>query len=139
MKVLAYDPREDEFFIGASFAEFSALPEKYMTEEAKANIETFEIFIEEEEKRQKKALEQKDPFYFNYFDYIKNLYGTDVFPDICFRIGRGASVLEVMDYDFPFHHMWNAYSPWVKIKVVDIDGLAVLSTLECQRRTGPNV
>lgn len=139
MRVLAYNPREDEFFIGASFAEFLSLPEKYMTEEAKASIETYEIFIEEEQKRQKKALENKDSFYFNYFDYIKNLYGTDIFPDICFCMSRGASVLEVIDYDFPFHHMWNAYSPWVKIKVVEIDDLAVLSTLKCERRIDPGV
>ena len=129
MEVLAYNPSDDLFFIGATFEEFSKLEEEYRIECEEFSVEVAKRFIDEET-RFTPAEES-----LSYFQVIKDMYGIDIFPEICFSAHRNLSVIKAMPYDFPFHHMWNAYSPWKRIKATRIDNLHDLTTLQCEERT----
>lgn len=127
MKVLAYNPSDDLFFIGASFDELLKLEAEYRINSDEFSVENAKQFIDEENRFASDGA-------FSYFDMIKNMYKIDTVPDICFFVPRNLSVLTLMSYDFPFHHMWNAYSPWIRVYVTEISNLAELLTLNCQER-----
>lgn len=128
MKVLAYNPDDDSFFVGTTFHEFLRLEKKYKVESVGIDIESAKRLIEEETKF---VLTEGASFY---FDVIKNMYEIDTVPDICFVAYRDLSLLELEAYDFPFCHMWNAYSPWIHIKIIEINDLRDLVSLQCEER-----
>lgn len=123
MKVLAYNPESDLFFIGASFDEFSRIQSRHTVYNTGSSLEIAKQLMQEETAS---VLAGEGSFY---FDLIKDCYGIDVVPDICFSVCNDLSVLEVMEHDFPFGHMWNGYSPWKEIHIVDIDDLNELKEI----------
>ena len=47
----------------------------------------------------------------------------------CFLVARDMSEIEPNDVHYPFHHMWNAYSPFRKIEMHEIDNLDELAAI----------
>lgn len=129
MRVLSYDPREDEFFVEATRDEFLRLSAEYEIDmrgagnDAGEVIEAYQAF----QKEQKDSDSEKRC----YQRYVQELYGIDHMPDICLAVKRDLSDIAVELYDFPFGHMWNGYSPWIKIETAVIHDLTDLAALEC--------
>ena len=49
----------------------------------------------------------------------------------CFLVDKDIGMIEPNDVHYPFHHMWNAYSPFRKIEmheIVSLDELASIRT-----------
>lgn len=132
MRVLSYNPNDDEFFVSVTWDEYRQLAAKYEIdaagEDVEGVIESFKFFLE----AQKEADAESDGFL--YEEYIKDWYGIDEMPNICLIIKRDLSDFAVEQYNFPFHHLWNGYSPWKKIKTVAINDLSDLAALECMEK-----
>lgn len=49
-------------------------------------------------------------------------------PDKFFLVAKDLSSVEPFNWAYPFHHMWNAYSPFEKVNEFVIDDLHELAT-----------
>lgn len=129
MKVLSYNPSDDSFFVSVTWDEYRRLAAKYEIdaagEDVEGVIESFKDFLE----IQKETDAESEGF--SYEQYIKDWYGIDEMPNICLVIKRDLSEFAVEQYNHPFHHLWNGYSPWEKIKTVAINDLSDLAVLAC--------
>lgn len=76
MEVLAYNPSDDLFVIGAVFGEFLKLGEEYRIECEEFSVVEVKRSIDEET-RFTSAEES-----LSYFQVIKDMYGIGVFPEI---------------------------------------------------------
>ena len=131
MKVLSYDPSDDLFFVAVTWDEYRQLAAKYEIDTGSKDVgveDVIEIYQYHHEEQEDVDDESERV---SYEQYIKNLYGIDDMPDICLIIKRDLSDFAVEQYDHPFHHMWNGYSPWEKIETVSINDLDDLAALEC--------
>ncbi len=52
----------------------------------------------------------------------------------CFLISRHLESIEPFPVHYPFHQMWNAYSPFVLVEDVKIENLEMLARLEWRER-----
>lgn len=89
MKIIAYNLEEDSFFIGATFNEFLKLKEKYNFKDVGSSVELARQFVNEEKKNISEGNKSL------LFDVIKECYGIDSVPDICFLADRNLSTLEL--------------------------------------------
>ena len=131
MKVLSYEPDGGRFFVAVTWDEYRQLAAKYEIDTGNPDVgveEAIEVFRYHHEVKDDAEEEAERA---SYEQYIKELYGIDNLPDICLIVKRDLSDLAVEQYDYPFHHMWNGYSPWEKIEAVSIDDLDSLAALEC--------
>lgn len=130
MIVLSFNPSDDLFFVGVTWEEYRRLAKKYKIDmvdmEAEEVIEMCQKFWKEE-----KIGETEE---FSYLQYIRDLYHVHEVPNICLVIERDLSFLAVQQYDYPFGHMWNAYSPWERVKPVEIDSLDDLAAMMREER-----
>lgn len=128
MKVLSYNHPDDEFFVAVTWDEYRQLAAEY-------EIDTImEAGVEEVIKTNKEFRQAQKEMDAAYEQYIKDLYGIDELPDICLIVKRDLSYIGLDEYDYPFGHLWNGYSPWEKIETVDISGLKDLARLECIKK-----
>jgi len=135
MKVMSYNPSDRCFFIGVTFDEYRQIAAKYEGDTNGMEIEevigTFKGFL--------KNMVKEESEDFSYPRYIRRLYDINELPDICLIVEEDLSSFTVEQYDYPFNHMWNAYSPWQRIKVVEINNLDDLATLKCVEKETDNV
>jgi len=110
MQVLAYNPHEDEFFIGMSREEFECIARRY-----NIDVET------EMEKAQKEYKDKRQN------EKLKEMYQTEKTPFICAVVNRSCSYIKVRPRHFPFANLWNGYSPWQKTAVREIESLELHS------------
>lgn len=50
----------------------------------------------------------------------------------CFLVSRHLESIEPFQVHYPFHQMWNAYSPFIQIEAVIVDNLEMLAHLKYQ-------
>lgn len=120
MQVICCDPSDDMFFVGVSFAEFDQLKEKYKFKNGTLNYEHDREHVE----RHSKEIGEN-----SYSEMIKKAYGISHMPDLCFAAKRNLSELVIHLHHYPFHQLWNGYSPWRKIDLKEIASLEELQNL----------
>lgn len=109
MQLLSYNPDGDEFFIGMSLDEFEQAPRKCIIDGYNSNYEnTKKIYLEEY---------KKEP----YNEQIRKIYQCDKTPFICAVTDRNFYKISIRPKHFPFHNLWNGYSPWTNIFVKEIE------------------
>lgn len=129
MKVLSYNPQDDMFWVGFTKSEFKTVLRKYQS--IVCDRCSFERIIEDREYHWLKE---------SYHELVKDLFLTNFVPYGCLAISRDFTHIFYEQSHFPFGVLWNAYSPWRNIKVVEIASLdelsllqpELLSTSECQ-------
>ena len=55
----------------------------------------------------------------------------------CFLVARDLSSIDPMHAHYPFHHMWNAYSPFEALPTSVIENLQELRTLRVPHKKSP--
>ena len=110
MQILSYNPSDNEYFLGLSLKEFKEINEKY-------NISNTYTFNFKEINRQRME-EQKELFF--------EMYDSDELPFICLVVDNTLSKFYTEAFSFPFHQLWNGYTPWKKIQIENINDLAEL-------------
>lgn len=132
MRVLAYDPSTDCFFVDATWDEYRLAAAKYKIDTGDAGIEEVIAVQKEYQEDQKEQWEKAGG---SFQQYLQALYGIDDMPSVCLGVKRDLSDLWVDLYDYPFGHMWNGYSPWIKIGPAVIHDLTDLAALECAEKS----
>lgn len=110
MQLLSYNPDGDEFFIGMSLDEFEQAPKKCIIDYGyNSNYENqLKIGLEEY---------KNEP----YNEKIRKIYQCDKTPFICAVTDRNFCKISIRPKHFPFHNLWNGYSPWKNIFVKEIE------------------
>jgi hypothetical protein len=115
MQILSYNPTDDTFFIGLSENEFEELAGKFGIDYG---------HLSNYEKAKEGAFRNwEDSISDQYKQMIKELYDIQKFPYIYVVINRSATHITIRSSHFPFANLWNAYSPWRKIKVQNINDI----------------
>ncbi len=105
MQILSYNPSDNEYFLGLSLCEFEEIKKKYsISDTYTSNI--------------KETKEQKKLFF--------ELYDSNKIPFICLVVDKTLSKFQIETFSFPFHQLWNGYTPWRKIQIENINNLAEL-------------
>lgn len=137
MRVLSYDPSSDFFFVDVTWDEYRRLAAQYEidTGYSKGGVEeVIEIQKVYREEMITGVFTESYPFQ----QYLKDLYGIDDMPEVCLGVKKDLSYLWVDQYDYPFGHMWNGESPWIKMEPAVIRDLSDLAALECAKRGEDN-
>jgi len=113
MKVISFNPEGQQFFIAVSFDEFEILKKSYEFSNGTSSLE-----------RCKEC--NKDD---NYAEMIKQTFGISEMPDLCFMTDRNLTKMTIMQHHYPFHQLWNGYSPWRMVDIVELKSLDELKTL----------
>ena len=136
MRVLSYDPSSDFFFVDVTWDEFRQLAGKYEIQTGDMGVEEviadYKVVLED----QKEMFEQAGD---SFQQYLRDLYGIDDMPSVCLCAKRDLSELRIDQYNYPFDHMWNGWSPWKRIETVAINDLSDLAALECVEKGRDNV
>ena len=136
MRVLSYDPSSDFFFVDVTWDEFRQLAGKYEIQTGDMGVEEviadYKVVLED----QKEMFEQAGD---SFQQYLRDLYGIDDMPSVCLCAKRDLSELWIDQYNYPFDHMWNGWSPWKRIETVAINDLSDLAALECVEKGQDNV
>lgn len=132
MRVLSYDPSDDCFFVDVTWDEYRLAAAKYNIDSGNAGVE--EVIAAQKE-YQEDQIEQWKEISGSFQQYLKELYGINDMPSVCLGVKRDLSDLWVDLYDYPFGHMWNGYSPWIKIEPAVIHDLTDLAALECVEKS----
>ena len=136
MRVLSYDPSSDFFFVDVTWDEFRQLAGKYEIQTGDMGVEEviadYKVVLED----QKEMFEQAGD---SFQQYLRDLYGIDDMPSVCLCVKRDLSELRIDQYNYPFDHMWNGWSPWKRIETVAINDLSDLAALECVEKGRDNV
>lgn len=130
MRVLSYDPDGDFFFVDAAWDEYRQLTAQYDIDAGGYGAGEV-IEIQKEYQEELKEMQGEEQF-------IKDWYGIGDLPQVCLVVKKDLSELRVDQYDYPFHHMWNGESPWIKMKPAAIRDLGELAALVCARRDEAN-
>lgn len=112
MQILSYNPQDDEFFIGLSLRELEQISNIYIVDYGYHS--NYEI---EKEKAIKKQSDK------SYNEMLKEFYQVKNIPLICIVTDRNCSTISIREKHFPFANLWNGYSPWQRIEVLEIDTL----------------
>jgi hypothetical protein len=54
----------------------------------------------------------------------------------CFLVARDLSSIDPHEFHYPFHHMWNAYSPFAEMPEMKISRLEELASIELPAEEG---
>ena len=105
MQILSYNPSDNEYFLGLSLHEFEEIKKKYSIRN------TYTLYKKENENQRKLFFE---------------MYDSDEFPFICLVVDNAFSNLYTEAFSFPFHQLWNGYTPWRRIQIENINDLSEL-------------
>lgn len=113
MKITAYRPHDDQFWIGCTKDEAEKFFASLLNEKQKKNLPEFFDRMEEYRSDWYKELVCKtmgiDEMSFSYFNVSRDL-------TVCYYSVR----------HHPFHNLWNGYGPFVRCDVVEIKDLSEL-------------
>lgn len=116
MLIISYRPGDDQFWIGCTMAEAERYFFPQLSNEQKGDLPRF--------------LEQMKRYTPKYRKMVCETMGIDKLSDIYFNVSRD---LKVCYYDVPhhpFHHLWNAYSPFAKCDIIEISDISELKTVK---------
>lgn len=133
MRVLSYDPSSGFFFVDVTWDEYRRLAAQYEIDTGDSKVGAEEV-IEIQKAYREEMITGVFTESYPFQQYLKDLYGIDDMPEVCLGIKKDLSYLWVDQYDYPFGHMWNGSSPWIRMEPAVIPDLSDLKALECVKR-----
>ncbi len=110
MQILSYNQSADEFFVGLTAGEF---------DDVYARVALNGMSLSKYQEVEEEALLKNDA----YCNMICEVYMIEKAPFICIVVNRDLSTIEVRPSHYPFANLWNGYSPWRRIEVIEVDSL----------------